>query len=162
MKPPGSGSKNTPPGFPADSVAQPDPSQSPSPENAGAYRLFLKVNRAAWIEVGRRGRFRIEPGYYVYIGSARRNLRQRVARHRQIASGHREGGHWHVDSLLAHRSVRLIAAESVSGGEECRLSQSLALQPGVGIPIAGFGATDCRAGCKAHLYRIPASMAPVI
>jgi Uri superfamily endonuclease len=26
---------------------------------------------------------------------------------------------------------------------------------GVTAPVPGFGSSDCRAGCKAHLYRLP-------
>ncbi|GAB4348458.1 MAG: GIY-YIG nuclease family protein [Gammaproteobacteria bacterium] len=132
----------------------------PDSGNAGAYRLYLRVARGAWIEAGRLGRFRLEPGYYLYVGSARRNLQQRIARHRAIASGVRRGGHWHIDALLAHRYVRLVATEAHPGGEECVISRAVARQSGVSVPIIGFGATDCHARCRAHLYCIPAVMAP--
>ncbi len=130
-----------------------------SSNNSGAYRLHIVVTRAAWINVGVRGRYRIPPGRYLYVGSARRNLNQRVARHRQIARGQRSGGHWHIDELLAHRYVKLVHVDLVPRGEECRISLSLAGQSGTEVPIPMFGATDCRAGCPAHLYRVPESMA---
>ncbi len=34
---------------------------------------------------------------------------------------------------------------------ECRWSQALAELPGACVPLPGFGASDCRLGCPAHL-----------
>lgn len=123
--------------------------------NSGAYRLHVTLPTAARVRVGRFGRVRLPAGHYVYVGSARRHLRQRVARHRQVASGQRRGGHWHIDALLAHSRARLVAIELFPGGAECALSRETAQLPGAGVPIPGFGATDCRAGCAAHLYALP-------
>lgn len=122
--------------------------------DAGAYRLFLRLTRPARIEAGRLGRFRLEPGLYVYIGSARRALAARVARHRRLAETKTGRRHWHVDGFLLHGYSRLVAVESHPGAEECDLSRALAGDDRASVPVAGFGATDCRAGCPAHLYRL--------
>ncbi len=100
------------------------------------------------------GRYRLPPGVYVYVGSARRNLAQRVARHRRLATEKQGNRHWHLDGLLLHRRARLIEAELLPGADECTVSQQLAGRKGVTIPVPRFGATDCRNGCGAHLYRL--------
>lgn len=130
--------------------------------DAGAYRLFVRFSRPAWVRAGRRGRFRLEPGLYVYVGSARRALAARVARHRRLATEKRGNRHWHIDGVLLHGWSRLVQAELHPGAEECRLARDLAAAPSVTVPVPGFGATDCRAGCPAHLYRLePGSPEPL-
>jgi len=121
-------------------------------ENAGAYLLYFRLSRPAWVAAGRLGRYRFEPGRYVYVGSARRNLRQRVARHRRLARTGEGNRHWHIDGVLLHRRFVLEHAEIVDGGHECRLSAQFAASSETTVPVAGFGASDCPAGCKAHFY----------
>jgi len=41
---------------------------------------------------------------------------------------------------------------------ECHWSQALAKAPGAEIPRAGFGASDCRSGCAAHLVLFAAGL----
>lgn len=71
--------------------------------NSGAYLITLSLARAAWIEAGRLGRFRLEAGTYVYVGSAKRALQARVARHCRLATTKQGKRHWHIDGLLLHR-----------------------------------------------------------
>ncbi len=122
-------------------------------ENGGAYRLFIRVPRAIRLQPGRLGMIRLEAGEYLYVGSAKRNLRQRVARHCRLAQEKRGKRHWHIDALLLHPWSRLVKAEALPGGEECQLVQA-ALAAGAVAAAAGYGATDCRAGCPAHLLRL--------
>ncbi len=122
--------------------------------NSGAYQLVIRLARRAEIEAGRLGCHLLKAGTYVYVGSARRGLRQRVARHQRLAEMKQGRCHWHVDRLLLHPASRLLRTEIFDGAEECVLSKKLGRRPGVTVPIPGFGATDCRHGCKAHLYRV--------
>lgn len=124
-------------------------------ENSGAYRLHIVLKRSAVIHPGRLGQRRLEAGHYCYIGSARRGLRQRVTRHQRVAIAKLAGGRWHIDALLSHRYAHIEQVELLPGGDECALSYALSLEEGVMVPIVGFGATDCRHGCSAHLYRMP-------
>ncbi len=123
-------------------------------EDSGAYRLTLHLEREVELRVGRLGRFRFAPGRYVYVGSAKRALSKRVARHRRLAEEKQGKLHWHVDYLLTSPACRVLRAEAIPGGEECRLAAELAARRGVRVPVPGFGASDCRAGCAAHLYRV--------
>jgi sugar fermentation stimulation protein A len=49
-------------------------------DNSGAYRLFLQLDAPARIRVRALGERVLHPGRYVYVGSARRNLSQRIPR----------------------------------------------------------------------------------
>ncbi len=125
--------------------------------NSGAYCLLITLTRPAIIVPGRLGKVRLEAGRYCYVGSARRGLRQRVARHLRTAQHKPGSGHWHIDALLSHRYARIADAELLPGSNECAVSRTLAETTGVSVPVRGFGATDCRAGCAAHLYQLSAA-----
>lgn len=107
-----------------------------------SYQLLIRVEVPIRVRVGALGTFDFAPGRYLYTGSARRNLAARIARHRRSDKKLR----WHIDYLLAHPRVRLLAVETAAT-PECRWNQSV---HGT-IPVAGFGASDCRRGCSAHL-----------
>jgi len=50
-------------------------------KNSGLYLLFIKVSKKQKITIRSGKIFDISPGYYIYIGSAKRNLSQRLKRH---------------------------------------------------------------------------------
>jgi Uri superfamily endonuclease len=111
-------------------------------DNARTYQLHILLGRSQDIVVGRLGRFSFEKGHYLYTGSATRNMRTRLLRH---LSGHKTL-HWHIDYLLAADSA-VITDISLASEPECVVNQSVKAD----IPVVGFGASDCRAGCGAHL-----------
>jgi Uri superfamily endonuclease len=106
------------------------------------YQLLIRVERDRRVRVGRLGTFTFPAGRYVYTGSARRALDARVARHLSRTKRLR----WHIDYLLAAPGV---AIESVCrlATPECAANQAV----GGSVQAAGFGASDCRAGCGSHL-----------
>ena len=109
---------------------------------ARTYQLHIQLESRQKITVGRLGRFTFEKGQYLYTGSARRNMRQRLLRH---LSGQKTL-HWHIDYLLAAKSAK-ITAISLAAKSECIINQSVKAT----VPVPGFGASDCHAGCGAHL-----------
>ena len=117
----------------------------------GVYQLWLRVESEAAVTVGRLGRFVFSRGVYVYTGRASRGLRARVARH--INGATRK--HWHIDYLLAHPKVRLtwVVLASPDPEMECPVNQAIGRQGQCLVP--GFGASDCRNGCPAHLWYLP-------
>jgi Uri superfamily endonuclease len=121
-------------------------------KNSGAYILLLETSANVLVRIGSLGEVKIPKGQFLYVGSARKNLMQRIARHRRLAEQKAGKLHWHIDHLLLHPEIKLLAIISFPGGEECRISHQIFLQKGVTAPIPGFGATDCRSGCPAHLY----------
>jgi Uri superfamily endonuclease len=121
----------------------------------GAYLLFIKIKRPLRLEVGALGRAFLPAGRYVYVGSACRGIEARIARHRRLAEGEVKKIHWHIDHLLANRHTQWAGEEALEDGVECAISRHIASQKGVTAPVPGFGASDCRSGCKAHLYLLP-------
>lgn len=120
---------------------------------AVSYQLIIELERPARIEIGRLGWARFPAGIYVYTGSARGGIEPRVRRH--LAKTKRL--HWHIDYLLASQQARVVEVR-VSCEPECALNQGT---PGE-IVLRGFGASDCRAGCGAHLKRIGDSASPAM
>lgn len=110
------------------------------------YQLLIEVTRTVSVQIGRLGCFEFVAGNYVYTGSALRNFEARIRRHQSAV----KKMHWHIDYLLAAPGVHVREVLRYTEAE-CGINQRV-----VGsIPIPGFGATDCRAGCGSHLKRLP-------
>ncbi|MBI5567827.1 MAG: GIY-YIG nuclease family protein [Chloroflexi bacterium] len=123
------------------------------PCESGSYVLILEIKRSQVLTIGRLGQVPLPVGVYAYAGSAfgSGGLRSRLGRHL------RGDGtlHWHIDYLRAKAHV-LSCFYTVSDTRlECAWSQALAALPGATIPVPGFGASDCRSGCAAHLISLP-------
>jgi Uri superfamily endonuclease len=120
--------------------------------DAGAYVLQLELRKPARITIGALGARQLERGTYFYVGSARRGIAARVARHERLANAKSGIAHWHIDYILLHPHCRLARVDFLPGAGECRVSRSIRRRNGVTIPVPGFGSTDCRSGCRAHLF----------
>ena len=118
----------------------------------GAYVLRLVLRKPARLMIGALGEHELKPGRYLYVGSARRGIESRVERHRRLASTKAGTAHWHIDYLLLHRHCKLIGIVILPGAQECRVSRLIGMRNGATVPVPGFGSTDCRSGCRAHLY----------
>lgn len=112
--------------------------------NRGDYFLILRLDESKEVEIGRLGNIYFQKGYYVYVGSARKNLRQRLERHKRI----RKNFHWHIDYL---RNVsEFAAAVPVCTSDDLEHTMAQALASIAEWEIPGFGCTDCR--CRSHLF----------
>ena len=120
----------------------------------GAYVLYLEVPNPLTLPVGALKACFLPAGRYAYVGSAKSGIEGRISRHRRLAATKTGKRRWHIDYLLVHPEVRLVEAKTFAGDSECRISRGLASRKGVTAPVPRFGSTDCRAGCKAHLYII--------
>jgi sugar fermentation stimulation protein A len=116
--------------------------------DSGNYLILLELPQGRDIETGALGTLRYEAGWYLYTGSARKNLGRRMARHLRHF---RKKRHWHIDYLGPHagriKAYPIYAYRSL----ECELAAALEALGGRGIP--GFGSSDCR--CKSHLFYFP-------
>jgi Uri superfamily endonuclease len=132
------------------------------PASGGSYALFLRLPQPRRLRVGRLGDRAFPAGTYVYLGSAYGpgGLQARIGRHLR-GDGNQ---HWHVDTLRKPAAVRGYAYFRKQRAEphpewkaplECLWSRALAALPEATIPVLGFGASDCRAGCPAHLIAFP-------
>lgn len=111
--------------------------------DSGAYVLLVELDRDRDLIVGSLGPCVFLAGYYLYLGSAKRNLAARLSRHRR----RRKAQHWHIDTLLADASLR--AAWAVRGyGDEIRLATGVAGLADRAVP--GFGASD--SPLDSHLF----------
>jgi Uri superfamily endonuclease len=114
----------------------------------GAYLLTLRLPHAVGPEAPRplSHSHSIEPGCYVYAGSAYGpgGLAARLRRHLRPS----KAVHWHIDRLTMHADG--MAALAVPDGRECKLVEALLRTRRFGIAIPGFGSTDCR-NCESHL-----------
>ena len=134
------------------------PSKTPpaAPQNprGGAYLLHLSIKKATRLRVGSLGDVFLPSGHYVYAGSARASLPGRIGRHKRLAETGTGNLHWHIDYLLTHPDISLVREDTFIGREECEIAGRVASIPGASVPVPHFGSSDCRAGCKAHLFRL--------
>jgi Uri superfamily endonuclease len=132
------------------------------PREPGSYLLWLHLSKSQHLMVGKLGRFKFLSGDYVYTGSAHGpgGLQARLRRHLR-GSGQL---HWHIDHLRAIAQVPgygyqvstvYIENPLHSQPKECTWSLNLAALPEAKLPVPGFGSSDCRFGCKAHLVYFP-------
>lgn len=120
-------------------------SREPIGWDAGIYALVLRLRQPRSVVVGRLGRCRLPAGWYVYVGSAKRNLRARLTRH----LGHEKLMHWHIDYLRVVAHVEQLWLWPWTDGGECRANRWVRTLSGATVPWKGFGSSDCN--CVAHL-----------
>lgn len=118
----------------------------------GTYALIMTSDTDQQIVIGKLGRLRVRPGYYVYIGSAfgPGGLNARIAHHKRASVR----PHWHIDYL---RSVLLIKEVWYTNDDrpyEHRWAETISGLKGATTPIAGFGSSDC--SCTSHLFAFKA------
>ncbi|MEE8348831.1 MAG: GIY-YIG nuclease family protein [Acidobacteriota bacterium] len=107
-----------------------------------SYQLHIRLKKNTSLTVGKLGTFTFPTGWYIYTGSARRQIQNRVARHLSRKKKMR----WHIDYLLAAPHANIIRV-TLTHKEECCLNQ----ETKGSILVPRFGSTDCRAGCGSHL-----------
>jgi len=119
-------------------------------DDSGIYALLIHCPGCR-IRVGALGELEFAAGYYVYIGSAQRNMNQRIERHKRREKKMR----WHIDYLL--QCARIVDVHSVVAPKECEewVARKLAETHKF---VKGFGASDSHApshlfyGPKEHLW----------
>jgi len=117
----------------------------------GLYLLHLVLSDTRTLRIGCLGKQVFVPGHYLYIGSARSGLKQRVTRHLRTRKPRR----WHIDNF---REVSLLLEvllfPGLGGREvECRLNADVQLLDNARVGPRGFGSSDCR--CVSHLTCFP-------
>ncbi|MBI5814782.1 MAG: GIY-YIG nuclease family protein [Nitrospinae bacterium] len=112
--------------------------------DSGLYAIVLNFERPVVVEIGKLGKVRFPAGSYVYVGSAKRGLSKRIARHSRKTKPLR----WHIDYLRARAGFHGSSPFPGALGE-CRLAVAVReILEGRVFP-AGFGSSDCR--CGGHL-----------
>jgi Uri superfamily endonuclease len=123
----------------------------------GTYALILSCSTKIHIQIGSLRTMCLQPGYYVYLGSAlgHGGLRARIAHHRKLSPK----PHWHIDYLRAHTQIHGIWFSYDARRREHQWARAMLTMRGARVPLPGFGASDCN--CRSHLYffnRCPSRM----
>ncbi len=110
----------------------------------GCYMIVIKVDKTIETPIGSLGKVIFPKGYYVYAGSAMKNLTSRIDRHKR----RRKNLFWHIDYLL--QEAQYIQAFAIRTGDriECLIAQGL--RDICDWDIKGFGSSDCQ--CPSHLF----------
>ncbi|GAB4437957.1 MAG: hypothetical protein OHK0040_09400 [bacterium] len=112
--------------------------------DSGCYLIILNLSTGRNIAVGEMGSISFKGGYYVYVGSAKKNLSKRVERHKKVL----KKKFWHID-YLREKAEYLTALpirtpfdlECVVANEVSKISDWF---------MKDFGCSDCK--CKSHLF----------
>ncbi len=113
-------------------------------EDRGSYILILRLPAGKNIDVGKLGKVEFKAGYYLYAGSAWKNLTRRLQRHRR----ERKNLFWHVDYLRAEAEFHWALPIRASEDLECKLAS--ALRGVADWEVPRFGSSDC--SCPSHLF----------
>ncbi|MCS7279226.1 MAG: DNA/RNA nuclease SfsA [Thermodesulfobacteriaceae bacterium] len=114
-------------------------------QDRGAYLLLIELKEAQRIKVGGLGEIDFAKGFYVYVGSAKKNLTKRIERHIRK----NKTKYWHVDYLLEKgKGCREISFRTSKQNLECFLAKELSKI--AESFISKFGSSDCE--CASHLY----------
>lgn len=112
----------------------------------GTYMLIMRASGATRVCVGAAGVVDIDPGWYLYVGSALGGLWQRVTRHLTQEKRLR----WHIDYLLQAMEIQEVWFRVGSERSECSWSRALATSSRF-TAVGAIGASDC--ACRTHVYR---------
>ncbi len=116
-------------------------------DDSGLYIAIFHLADCQTIQVGQFGKFDFPAGFWLYVGSAQRNLQARLDRH-----GRRDKLlRWHVDYLSTR--AKMLGAIVIAEGKkmECQIAAKLSRR--LDRPIPRFGASDCK--CDGHLFYSP-------
>lgn len=112
--------------------------------DSGSYILILHLEDDLLLPVGSLGNVPFRRGYYLYAGSAKKNLTKRIQRH--LAK--RKKFFWHIDYLRDHAGRCMALPVQSSRPLEHDLAGALNRISDWSVPR--FGASDC--SCKTHLF----------
>ncbi len=114
----------------------------------GCYQLGFELRRQVKLRIGSLGVHFFQPGIYIYTGRHQSNLPARIIRHLKVQKKIR----WHVDYLTTHSAFdKIFIVIYPETNSECLVNQASAKAFRAGAIPAGFGSSDCRAGCGGHL-----------
>jgi Uri superfamily endonuclease len=136
----------------ARTMPESDPPPDDLPASPGAYALVFALSGSLRLPVGALGLCELPAGVYIYVGSAcgPGGLRARVRRHFRPE----KPLHWHVDYLTAAIPPVEVIWEASGARRECEWVRAFVAETGAVAPVPGFGSSDCKAGCPAHLLRL--------
>ncbi len=121
---------------------------------SGAYLLFLRLDSQTELKVGRLGEFHLQPGIYIYVGSAMGGFGRRLPRY----FSSRRKVKWHIDYLLEKAELEAILLLPSSTKIEQEIAARLAKMEGISEVVPGFDASDSTE--KTHLFMVDEEHSP--
>jgi Uri superfamily endonuclease len=116
----------------------------------GSYILFIHIIEQIPVSFRRKTAV-LEPGYYLYIGSAYGGGGLSSRLHRHIRKSKKK--HWHIDQVTMSKSSSIEGiAVSIGKDNECEIAQKLSKIEGMNS-IEGFGNSDCNS-CSSHFFKL--------
>jgi Uri superfamily endonuclease len=110
--------------------------------------LFINIEKDISFKTAKRS-FNLKRGTYVYIGSAMKNLYQRVGRHISYKEGSYKKN-WHIDNLLENGEVIRVFLIPDGKYREIEISKLFNSEFSA---VKGFGASDIKE-LESNLYYI--------
>ena len=127
--------------------------------NSGIYIIELYAKNEFQIQIKKFKDSILNVGYYYYLGSAQKNLSQRIDRHFRTE----KNIHWHIDHLTTNKNIIIKKAYVIPDAPKNLEEEIANIFPTVydgKITLKGFGNSDTR-GSITHLFyrakRIPQS-----
>ena len=117
--------------------------------NSGIYILETYVPKYFSLGIPKFKNLIIYRGYYYYVGSAQKNLKQRIERHLRKD----KKIYWHIDHITVPEQNRIktvLIFEDKAKDYECSLVTEIENFYNLKHPQMGFGNSDCNK-CKSHL-----------
>jgi len=112
--------------------------------DSGSYMLILHIFEDITIPVGTLGPVFFSRGFYIYVGSAKKNLTRRMERHLRK----RKKFFWHIDYLRDH--AKACMALPIRSQTSLEHEVAFALNRIADWSVPGFGSSDC--SCETHLF----------
>ena len=109
-----------------------------------SYQLHIHISDNIEIQIGKLGKFNFPRGHYIYTGSAKKNIDERIKRHQSNSPDKKL--HWHIDYLLNDKNAKITEVHKFEK-EECILNQETCGE----TIVPDFGSSDCKNKCKSHL-----------
>ena len=116
----------------------------PHVKPSGSYLLIYSNSSCRIADVGHLGGISFPEGFYIYVGSGKKNLFKRIEYHRRNSVKK----HWHVDYIKNHFKLIMDIPIVTHRDIECILAEKIIELGGKGIK--GFGSSDCR--CNSHFF----------
>lgn len=110
--------------------------------DSGIYALLIIADDCT-MQIGSLGHIQFKRGYYLYVGSAQKNMGSRIARHRRTNKKFR----WHIDYFL--KCGRIVDVFTTSLPKKCEEWISIQLSRSFDY-VPKFGASDSHA--PSHLF----------
>ncbi len=113
-------------------------------KDGGSYLVVLRLSKKKCVETGALGKINFKRGFYLYVGSAKKNLSARMERHKRL----RKKLFWHIDYFREVAEICTLIPIRSKDDLECEIAKALKEISDWNVP--NFGSSDC--SCGSHLF----------